>query len=120
MKKFTILIFAAAMILSSAFISNSLPGENSFSIQAQTARKKEKQGILRTTYRGTKYIGKKTWQGTKWTGKTTWKGTKWTGKTAYKGSKWIGGKTWDGTKWVGKTTWKGMRKIGGGTKKVVY
>lgn len=109
MKKFTILIFAAAMIFSSAIISNSLPGDVSFSAQAQTTRKKDKAGILRTTYRGAKYIGKKTWQGTKWTG-----------KTAYKGSKFIGEKTWDGTRWVGKTTWKGMRKIGGGTKRVVY
>lgn len=109
MKKFTILIFASAMIFTSAIISDSLPGDFSFSAQAQTTRRKSRPGIIRTTARGTKYVGKKTWQGTKWTGKTT-----------YKGAKWVGGKTWDGTKWVGKTTWKGVRKVGGTTKKVVY
>ena len=86
MKKLTIVIFAAAMILSSAVISGSLPSDSSFSVSAQqtTVKRKRRPGIARSTYRGGKWVVRRTWDGTKWVSKRVWVATKWTGKKTYK------------------------------------
>ncbi len=87
MKKITSLIFAAAMVLSIAFVGelSSSTTQNPFAAQAQvTVKRKKNVGIARRTYRGGKWVAGKTWKGTKYVGKKTWQGTKWTGKTTYK------------------------------------
>jgi hypothetical protein len=86
MKKLTVVFFALTLILTTAFISSSLPSDNSFSASAQqtTVKRKRKPGIARTTYRGGKYVVRRTWDGTKWVSRRVWVATKWTGKKTYK------------------------------------
>lgn len=86
MKKLTVAIFAITLILSTAFISSSIPADNSFSASAQqtTVKRKRKPGIARSAYRGGRYVVRKTWDGTKWVSRRVWVATKWTGKTTYK------------------------------------
>jgi hypothetical protein len=93
-KKIITLFFAAAMVLSMAFIGEFGSSQNPFSAQGQTVtvKKKKKVGPIRKIGRGGKYVGKKTWKGTKWVGKKTWKGTKYVGKKTWKGTKWVGRK----------------------------
>jgi hypothetical protein len=82
MKKILNLSLALAMLLSIVFIGEfNSSGKNAFSVQGQemrtgqvTVRRKRRPGIIRSTGRGAKYVGRKTWQGTKWVGKKTWKG----------------------------------------------
>ena len=93
MKKLLLnLLFAAAMVLSVAFVGEMTSSHNPFSANAQTVTvKKRKVGAIRKIYRGGKYVGRKVWTGTKWVG-----------VHAYRGSKYIGKKTWRGTKYVGR------------------
>lgn len=101
MRKRMVVLFAAALLLSSAFIGSSIPGDTSFAAygyQKVTVRKKRKPGIARGTYRGGKWVVRKSWNGTKWVSK----------------------RVWSGTKWVGKKSWKTGRKVVSRTKKIVY
>ena len=101
MNKFKALLFAAAMMLSIAFVSETISSsDRSFSTSAQTVtvKRKRKPGIARSTYRGGKWVVRRTWDGTKWVSK----------------------KVWVGTKWTGKKTWKTSRKVVSRTKKIVY
>jgi hypothetical protein len=86
MKKVISIFFAFAMILSIAFVGESLStGDNPFAAKAQVkVRKKRRPGIARSTYRGGKWVVKRTWDGTKWVSRKVWVGTKWTGKKSYK------------------------------------
>jgi hypothetical protein len=99
MKKLTSLFFALTMLLSVAFVSESISTStstgNPFAAQAQvTVKKKRKPGAIRRVYRGGKWVGNQVWTGTKW----------------------VSSKTWQGMKW----TYKGGRKVVSRTKKVVY
>jgi hypothetical protein len=99
MRKITSLIFAAAMILSIAFVGEMTSSNNPFSANAQvTVVRKKSVGVGRRAYRGGKWVVRKSWNGTKYVSK----------------------KVWVGTKWTGKTTWKGGRKVVSRTKKIVY
>ena len=99
MKKITSLIFAAAMILSIAFVGEMTSSHNPFSADAQvTVTRKKRVGAIRTVGRGGKYVVRKTWNGTKYVSK----------------------KVWVGTKWTGKTTVKTGRKVVSRTKKIIY
>jgi hypothetical protein len=103
-KSFFTLFFAAAMLLSMAFIGEiSSTGNNSFSAKAQTVTvKKRKVGAIRSAYRGGKYIGKQVWTGTKWVGVKSYQGAKYVGKKTWKGTKYVGKKTAKGAKWIGR------------------
>lgn len=100
MKKLLSLTFALAMIMSIAFISNAVSsGSNPYSAQAQTVTaKKRRPGVVRSVYRGGKYVGKQVWNGTKWVSSKTWKGTKYVGKKTVQGTKYAAHKTKRGTK----------------------
>lgn len=100
MKRLMAIFFAASILLSSAVISSSIPGDASFSAYAQqvTVKKKRKAGIIRRSYRGGRWVARKTWNGTKWISKRVWRGSK----------------------WVGKKSWKTGRKVVSRTKKIVY
>lgn len=96
MKKIVNGLMALLMVLSIVFIGEigSQKG-NPLSVQAQTTtrqvtvRRTRRPGIIRSTARGAKYVGKKTWQGTKYVGKKTWQGTKYVGKKTYKGGRMV-------------------------------
>lgn len=103
MKKLTSLFFALAMLLSVAFVSESISSAtstgNSFAAQAQvTVKKKRKPGVTRRIYRGGKWVGVQVWNG----------------------SRWVVKKSWAGTKWVGRKSYKTGRKVVSRTKKIVY
>jgi hypothetical protein len=99
MKKLTILAFAFVMMLSTVFISESIPGDNSFSAQAQTVTtRRRNKGVIRRGYAGGKWVTRKVWRG----------------------GKWVTIRTWQGTKWVGKKSWRTGRKVVSRSKKVVY
>ena len=106
---------ALLMVLSIAFIGEvGSQNGNPLSVQAQTTRqvtvkRTRRPGIIRSTARGAKYIGKKTWQGTKYVGKKT-----------YQGGKYVTKKTVQGTKYVGKKTYKGGRMVTSRAKKIIY
>jgi hypothetical protein len=111
MKKITAWFFAIAMIMSAAFAGElTSGGANPFAAKAQvTVSKKRRPGVIRSTYRGGKYVVRRTWDGTKWVSRKVWVGTKYTGR-----------KTYQGTKWVGKKSYKTGRKVVSRTKKIVY
>ncbi len=86
MKKLINLTLVFVMMFSIVFISNAVSSSSPYSVQAQqvTVKKKRRPGIVRSTYRGGRYVVRKTWDGTKWVSKKVWVGTKWTGKKTYK------------------------------------
>jgi len=112
MKKLTYLFFAAAMMLSTVFISNAISSNNPLSVQAQTEQvtvRRKNKGIARTTYAGGKYVVKKTWNGTKYVSRKVWVGTKYVGK-----------KTVQGTKYAAHKTKRGTKAVVSRTKKILY
>jgi hypothetical protein len=95
MKKLRPAILAITMMLSVAFIGQSISstGNNPYSVSAQTVTiKRTSRNLGRRAYRGGRWVVRKTWNGTKWVYRKVWVGTKWTGR-----------KTWRGTKKVGRT-----------------
>ncbi|MEZ5428043.1 MAG: hypothetical protein R2747_17355 [Pyrinomonadaceae bacterium] len=123
MRKIFGILFAFAMILSVALISDAVSEHNPFAAQAQTRQgrvtvKKKKRGVASQTYRGSKYIYRKARNGTVYIYRKTAKGVVYVGKKTYKGSKYIGKKTYKGTKYVGKKTVKGTRATVSRTKKI--
>lgn len=99
MKKLITLVFAFAMVLSTAFLAGTSASGNPYVAQGQTVTaRKRNPGIARRTYRG----------------------GKWVTKRVYRGGKWVTIKTWQATKWTGKKTYKTGRKVVSRTKKVVY
>jgi hypothetical protein len=111
MKKLLGLTFALAMIMSIAFVGEAVStGNNPYSVQAQTVTvKKRRPGVVRSVYRGGKYVGKQVWNGTKWVSSKTWKGTKYVGK-----------KTYQGTKFVARKTKRGAKATVSRAKKILY
>lgn len=100
MKKILNLTFAAAMLMSVAFIGDALStGNNPYSVKAQTVTvKKRRPGVVRSVYRGGKYAGKQVWNGTKWVSSKTWQGTKYAGRKTVQGTKYVASKTKRGAK----------------------
>lgn len=86
MKKFLGLFFALEMILSVAFIADSL------SVMAQRSGnvtvKKKNRSLASKTYRGGKYVYRKSANGVRYVYRKTSKGTVYVGKQTYKGGKW--------------------------------
>src|SRR5678816_2029964 len=91
MKKLKTAILAITMMLSIAFVGESISttSNNPFSAAAQTVTvRRTGRGIARNTYRGGRWVVRKTWNGTKWvyrrvfvpTGRATWRGTKKVGR----------------------------------------
>lgn len=124
MKKILGILFAFAMILSLAFISDAISSNSPFSAQAQTRKgkvtvKRKKRGIATQTVRGSKYIYRKGKNGVVYVYRKTAKGTVYVGKKTYQGGKYVGKKTYKGTKYVGKKTYKGSKAVVSRTKKIV-
>lgn len=124
MRKISGILFAFAMILSVAFVSDAISSENPFSAHAQTRKgnvsvKRKNRGIASQTYRGGKYVYRKAKNGTVYIYRKTAKGTVYVGKKTYQGGKYIGKKTYKGTKYVGKKTYKGSRAVVSRTKKII-
>ena len=98
MKKLLGMFFAFAMILSAAFVADSM------SVMAQRSGtvtvKKRNNGIASRTVRGGKYVYRKSANGTRYVYRKTKKGTVYVGKQTYRGGKWTYGKTKRGTKAV--------------------
>jgi hypothetical protein len=111
MKKILNLTFALAMIMSVAFIGEAVSsGNNPYSVKAQTVTvKKRRPGVIRSVYRGGKYVGKQVWNGTKWVSSKTWQGTKYAGR-----------KTVQGTRYAAHKTKRGTKAVISRTKKIVY
>lgn len=115
MKKILNGLMTLLMVLSIAFIAEvGSQNGNPLSVQAQTTRqvtvkRTRRPGIIRSVYRGGKYVGKQVWNGTKWVSAKTWQGTKYAGK-----------KTVQGAKFVGKKTYKGGRMVTSRAKKIIY
>ena len=124
MKKILGSLFAFAMILSVAFISDIISSTSPFSAQAQTRKgnitvKRKKRGIASQTYRGGKYIYRKGKNGVLYVYRKTSKGVVYVGKKTYQGGKYVGRKTYKGTKYVGRKTYKGSRAVVSRTKKII-
>ena len=92
MKKLKTAILAITMMLSIAFVGESISttSNSPFSASAQTVTvRRTGRGIGRNAYRGGRWVVRKTWNGTKWvyrrvfvpTGRATWRGTKKVGRT---------------------------------------
>ncbi len=125
MKKIFGVLFAFAMILSVAFISDAISSNSPFSAQAQTRKgnvtvKRKNNGIATRTARGAKYIYRKGRNGTVYIYRKSAKGVVYVGKKTYKGTKYVGKKTYKGTKYVGKKTYKGSKAVVSRTKKIIY
>lgn len=88
MKKLALIVFAVALIFSSAIVSSHLPGDTAFSASAMqtTVARKRRPGIARRTYRGGRWVVRRTWDGTKWVYRRVWVATKWTGKKSWRTS----------------------------------
>lgn len=107
MKKFLGVFFAAAMVLSSVFISGAISGDRSFAAAAQTVTVRRKnRGLASRTYRGGRYVVRRTWDGTKYVSRKVWVGSKWTAGKAVHGTKWTAHKTKRGTKTIVRKTKK--------------
>ena len=124
MKKLSSILFAFAMLLSVAFVSNAISENNPFSAQAQTRRGKvtvvkRKNGIASRTYRGGKYVYRKSKSGVVYAYRKTAKGTVYVGKKTYQGGKYVTKKTVKGTKFIGRKTVNGTKTIFRKTKKIV-
>lgn len=101
MKKILGIFFAFAMILSAAFVSNSL----SVNAQGNVVVKKSKS-IASKSWGGTKYVYRKGAQGTRYVYRKTKNGTVYVGKQTWKGGKWTYSKGKRGTKAVVSRTKK--------------
>jgi hypothetical protein len=103
MKKIIGITFAFAMILSAAFVSDSL----SVSAQGKVVVRKSKN-IASKAWNGTKsggkYIYRKTAGGTRYVYRKTKSGTVYVGKQTYRGGKWTYSKGKGGTKTVIRKT----------------
>jgi hypothetical protein len=124
MKKLTGLFFALAMLLSVAFVGDSVSGNNPFSAQAQTRTgrvtvKKRNNGIASRTYRGGKYVYRKAKNGTVYVYRKTAQGTVYVGKRVYSGGKYVTQKSVKGGKYVGRKTVGGTKAVFSRTKKIV-
>jgi hypothetical protein len=97
--------------LTFAFIGEAVSsGNNPYSVKAQTVTvKKRRPGVIRSVYRGGKYVGKQVWNGTKWVSSKTWQGTKYAGR-----------KTVQGTRYAAHKTKRGTKAVISRTKKIVY
>lgn len=132
MKTIFSIFFAAALLLSIAFIGDATSTNNPFSAQAQTrtgrvtVTRKRSGGVVggtkyvvHKTKRGAIYAGKKTYQGGKYVGKKGYEGGKYVGTKTVQGGKYVGTKTVKTTKYVGKKTVNGTKSVFSKTKKVV-
>jgi len=124
MKKLTGLFFALAMLLSVAFVGDSVSGNNPFSAQAQTRTgrvtvKKRNNGIASRTYRGGKYIYRKGKDGVIYAYRKTAQGTVYVGKKTYQGGKYVGKKTVQGTRYTAHKTKRGAKAVVSRTKKII-
>src|SRR5262245_30267448 len=111
-RKITTAIFALTMMLSVAFVGESISssGNNPYSVSAQTVTvRRSRPGLARSAYRGGRWVVRRTWDGTKWVSRKVWVGTRWTGRQA-----------WRGTRWTGRQAWRGTRKVGRTIKRAVY
>jgi hypothetical protein len=105
MKKIIGIIFAFAMILSAAFVSDSL----SVNAQGKVVVRKSKNVASKAwngTKSGAKYVYRKTAGGTRYVYRKTKSGTVYVGKQTYRGGKWTYGKGKQGTKAVVSRTKK--------------
>ena len=119
MKKLIGLFFAAALILSLAFVGEITSGSNPLSAKAQTSvKKKSSGGVYGKSKRGVKYVGKKTYSGGKYVARKGYQGTKYAAKKGYQGGKYVGGKGVQGTKYVGGKAVGGAKSVGSKTKKI--
>ncbi len=104
MKKLLNVGFVIAMSLGLVFIGEIASSNNPLAVQGQTrrgqvtVRRTRRPGVIRSTSRGAKYVGRKT----------------------YRGAKYVGRKTVQGTKYVGKKTYKGGRMVTSRAKKIIY
>ena len=124
MKKLTGLFFALAMLLSVAFVGDSVSGNNPFSAQAQTRTgrvtvKKRNNGIASRTYRGGKYVYRKAKNGTVYVYRKTAQGTVYVGKRVYSGGTYVTQKSVKGGKSGGRKTVGGTKAVFSRTKKIV-
>ena len=99
MKKVLSVFFAAAMLLSVAFISEATSSNSPFSVQAQTqtrdrVRRTRRGGIVggtryvaHKTKRGAKYVAHKTVRGSVYVSKKTVEGTRYTSHKVKRGAK---------------------------------
>ncbi|HJS52281.1 MAG TPA: hypothetical protein VJ781_10310 [Pyrinomonadaceae bacterium] len=93
MKKLTTAIFALTMMLSVAFIGQSISstGTNPYTVSAQTVTiRRTSRNIGRRAYRGGRWVVRKTWNGSRWVYRRVWVGTRWTGRKAWRGTKKVG------------------------------
>lgn len=105
MKKILGVFFAFAMILSAAFVSNSL----SVNAQGNVVVRKSKNVASKTwngTKKGASYIYRKSANGTRYVYRKTKSGTVYVGKQTYRGGKWTFHKGKRGTKAVVSRTKK--------------
>jgi hypothetical protein len=86
---------AFALLVSIAPLSSAISSGAGVSVNAQQSVtvKKERKGLIRSTYAGGRFVVRKTWDGTKWVSRKVWVGTKWTGKKTWKGTKAVARKT---------------------------
>ena len=99
MKKILSVIFAAAMLLSVAFIGEATSSNSPFSVQAQTqtrviVRRRRHGGVVggtryvaHKTKRAVKYVAHKTVRGSVYVGKKTVQGTRYTSHKIKRGTK---------------------------------
>ena len=119
MKKYTGLFFAAAMMFSMVFISESISPNSPFSAQAQVTVKKKNRGLGSRIAGGGRYVYRKAKNGGYYVYRKTASGTRYIGRSSVRGGKYVAGKTVNGTKYVGRKTVKGTKTIFNKTKKVV-
>jgi hypothetical protein len=112
MKKFSSVFFIFAMLFSVAFIAET----TTVSAQQTTVKRKSRPGLIRSTYRGGRWVVRRTWDGTKWVSKRVWVGTKYGARKTAQGTKYVGRKTVKGAKAVGR----GTKKVGKTVKRVVW
>lgn len=96
MKKILGLFFAFAMILSAAFVADSL------SVMAQRSGtvtvKKRNNGVVSRTVRGGRYVYRKAANGTRYVYRKTRNGTVYVGRQTMRGGRWTYSKARRGTK----------------------
>ena len=110
MRKFLGLAFAAAMVLSSVFISGAISSDTSMAAAGQTVTvRRRNRGLARRTYRGGRYVVRRTWDGTKYVSRKVWVATKYTAR-----------KTEQGTRWTAHKTKRGAKRLVRGTKRIFY
>ena len=84
-RKFLGLSLVFVMIGGFAFLPSADSNGNPFTASAQVrVKKKRKPGIIRSTYRGGRWVTIRVYEGGKWVTKRVWRGSKWVGKKSYK------------------------------------